>query len=101
MHENSLVDFIVAECNVDDLSSGSVELTSQMCPSDDFANSITINNGRVCYTGTVPGAQHTAEPLCNQGYQLSSSSSPSRVCQSNGIWNGTVSQCEAIIVQCE
>ena len=58
-----------------------------------FAGGITIRNGSVCYTGTAPGANHTAQTLCNQGYQVSSTSFPSRVCQSDSSWSGTIVEC--------
>ncbi|XP_064393598.1 uncharacterized protein LOC135341050 isoform X2 [Halichondria panicea] len=85
-----------SECDAADLSSHSVLQSSEVCLLDGFAGGITIPSGRVCYTGTVLGAQHTAQSFCNQGYQLISTSSPSRVCQSDGTWSGTVALCEPI-----
>ena len=83
-----------------DLSSHSVLQTSEVCLLDGTAGGIRIPNGRVCYTGTAPGAQHIAQSFCNQGYQLIPTSSSSRVCQSDGTWSGTVAQCIPIPCEC-
>ncbi len=97
---NYLYMYITAECDVAELSTERAIEPSEMCSSDGFAGGIKIPNGRVCYTGTTPGAQHTAQSVCNQGYQLISTSSLSRECQSDGTWSGNVALCEAIPCEC-
>ncbi len=104
MYNSKYIDYlymyITAECDVAELSTERAIEPSDMCSSDGTAGGITIPNGRVCYTGTTPGAQHTAQSVCNQGYQLISTSSLSRECQSDGTWSGTVALCEGIPCEC-
>ncbi len=98
---NYLYTFITAECDVAELSTERAIEPSEMCSSDGTAGGITIPNGRVCYNGTTPGANHFALPFCKDGFRLSDTSSPYRVCMSDGTWSGTVALCEDIIIQCE
>ena len=59
----------------------------------DYGNSVVVFNGVVCYDGTSTGAE--AVYLCNDGYQLEGEGR--RVCQRDGMWNGSVLMCEPII----
>ena len=89
--------YTTAECDVVELSTESPIKPSEICLMDGFIGGIIISNGRVCYNGTTPGAQHFGVPFCKKGtHLLSGDSSPYRECLSNGEWSGTVAQCEPI-----
>ena len=62
----------------------------QTCPKSAFSGGIAIPNGVVCYTGTVPGSGHIAQPFCNIGF-----SSPTEyiLCQSDGTWSEFPIEC--------
>lgn len=58
-----------------------------------YASSVDIPNGVVCYNGSSTGAE--AVYFCNDGYRLEGERR--RVCQSDGLWNGSVATCDLII----
>ena len=50
-----------------------------------------ISDGVVCYNGTTEGSK--AVYFCNDGYNLMEEIEDTRVCQSDGNWNGGIPQC--------
>ena len=60
--------------------------------SNNYVASVEIPNGVVCYDGSSTGAE--AVYFCNDGYQLEGERR--RVCQSDGLWNGSVPTCDII-----
>ena len=90
-----------AECSVTDL----VHLnnvsyfyfsneTNQTC--QEIVNSVSISPGTgvVCYNGTSVGSTAIYIYICNHSNQTNV---VTRVCQSNGTWNGTIPSCPGII----
>ena len=53
---------------------------------------VSILDGVVCYNGTT--AESTAVYICNN---ITQRNEVTRVCQSDGTWNGTISSCPGII----
>ena len=53
---------------------------------------VSILEGVVCYNGTT--AESTAVYICNN---ITQGNEVTRVCQSDGTWNGTISSCPGII----
>ena len=51
----------------------------------------SISGGVVCYNGTIEGSR--AVYICNSGFVLMEGNEETRVCQSDGIWNGSIPQC--------
>ena len=66
-------------------------------------NLSTPSNGRVtsCSSGTVGVGyeKDTCNFSCNTGYELTGSDT--RICQSNGSWNGTVTTCRRGKLNCD
>ena len=54
-------------------------------------NSSSISNGVVCYNGTTEWSR--AVYVCNGGYNLMEGNEATRVCQSDGNWNGSIPKC--------
>ena len=54
-------------------------------------NSSSISDGVVCYNGTTEGSR--AVYICNDGYNLMEGNEATRICQSDGNWNGSIPQC--------
>ena len=78
-----------AGCNVTDLGitiqSGTVD---PRCADRGFVSGSSISDGVVCYNGTTEGSR--AVYICNNGFVLMEAT---RVCQSDGNWNGSTPQC--------
>ena len=53
-------------------------------------NSSSISGGVVCYNGTTAGSR--AVYICNDGFVLMEANE-TRVCQSDGMWNGSIPRC--------
>ena len=71
-----------------DLVNGTqTEIEYPMCRS--LVNSASISGGAVCYNGTTVGFE--AVYVCNDGYNLMGNET--RICQSDGIWSGSIPQC--------
>ena len=71
-----------AECPLDDLTTTPEEV-NEFC--------LSLPHGLVCYSGN--SSTSVAVYMCYEGYSLVGNSS--RVCQSNGNWNGTIPYCIA------
>ena len=54
-------------------------------------NSSSISNGVVCYNETTEGSR--AVYICDDGYNLMEGNEATRVCQSDGNWNGSIPKC--------
>jgi hypothetical protein len=61
---------------------------------------LTIRNGDVSTDLGVFAEGETAMYTCSSGYELVMSSNLSRVCQSNGQWNGTDPTCKSKDILC-
>ena len=59
------------------------------CTNRGFMNSPSISGGVVCYNGTTIGSRVVY--ICNDGFILVGGET--RVCQSDGNWNGSIPQC--------
>ena len=77
-------------CNEADLTDQSGIVNPARC-TDRFANGSSISGGVVCYNGTGTGS--AAVYICDDGYVLMEGDDVTRVCQSDGNWNGSISQC--------
>ena len=82
------------DCNVTELGGttqgGTVD---SRCANRTFMNSLSISGGVICYDGTTLGSR--AVYICSDNYTLRmmEGNEITRVCQSNGSWNGTIPQC--------
>ena len=85
-----------AECTVTDLGGSEIIVrggtVDQRCIDRGFASNTSISGGVVCYSGTMNGS--TAVYVCDNNTQ---SNEVTRVCQSDGTWNGTIPSCPGII----
>ena len=63
------------------------EIEYPICRSS--VGSVSISGGVVCLNGTTVGSE--AVYVCNDGYNLMGNET--RVCQSEGIWSGSIPQC--------
>ena len=79
-------------CVPSELGGSQMGQLDQRC-GNNYASSVEIPNGVVCYNGSSTGAE--AVYFCNDGYQLEGEGR--RVCQSDGLWNGSVPTCDLII----
>ena len=82
------------DCNVTDLSDATGNGTvDSRCASRTFMNTLFNSGGVVCYNGTTVGSR--AVYICNDNYILSpmEGNETTRVCQSNGSWDGTTPEC--------
>ena len=61
----------------------------RQCADRGFVNTLSIHSGVVCYNRTTAGSE--AVYICDDGFHQNGSAT--RVCQSGGVWKGTVSQC--------
>ena len=78
-----------AGCNEADLTDDNGTVNTGRCAGRGFVNSLTISDGVVCYNGTTAGSM--AIYICNDGFALVGGEP--RVCQSDGMWNGSIPQC--------
>ena len=61
----------------------------RQCTERGFANTLYIPNGVVCYSSTIAGSE--AIYSCNDGFHINDTTT--RVCLSDGAWNGSIPQC--------
>lgn len=78
-------------CVPSDLGGSQMDQLDERC-GNNYAASVEIPNGVVCYDGSSTGAE--AVYFCNDGYRLEGERR--RVCQSDGLWNGSVLTCDII-----
>ena len=60
-----------------------------LCADRGFANTLPISNGVVCFSRTA--ARSEAVYICDDGFHQDGVAT--RVCQSDGVWNGSIPQC--------
>ena len=81
-----LLDRCTPGCLLTDLTpSGAV----RQCADRGYANTLPIPSGVVCYNRTTAGSE--AVYICDDGFQQNGAAT--RVCQSGGVWNGSIPQC--------
>ena len=82
----SLLTIFTTDCS-------SIDLTPtdgvRQCTDRGFGNMMTIPSGMVCYNRTTAGSE--AVYICDDGFHQDGAAT--RVCQSGGVWNGTIPQC--------
>jgi len=76
-------------CNEADLTDQSGTANPASCTDRRLVNSFSISGGVVCYNGTTAGSR--AVYICSVGFVLMGNEA--RICQSDGIWNGSIPQC--------
>ena len=81
-----LVGTCATGCPLTDLTS--TDAVSQ-CADRGFANTLPIPSGIVCHNRTTPGSEVVY--ICDEGFHQDGAAT--RVCQSGGVWNGSVPQC--------
>ena len=59
------------------------------CADRGFAKTLPISSGMVCYRRTNAGSE--AVYVCDDGFHQDGAAT--RVCQSDGVWNGSILQC--------
>jgi len=72
-------------CTLTDLTSTDAV---RLCAYRGFANTLPISNGVVCFSRTA--ARSEAVYICDDGFHQDGVAT--RVCQSNGVWNGSTPQ---------
>ena len=70
-------------------SSTDLTPTDRWCADRGFGNTLPIPSGVVCYNRTTAGSE--ALYICEDGFHQDDA--VTRVCQSNGVWNGSIPQC--------
>ena len=60
-----------------------------VCADRGFANTLPISNGVVCFSRTTAGSEVVY--VCDDGFHQDGVAT--RVCQSDGVWNGSIPQC--------
>ena len=78
-----------AGCNGADLTGQSGTANSTRCTDRGFVSGSSISGGVVCYNTTTEGSR--AVYICIDGFVLMGNET--RVCQSDGSWNGSIPQC--------
>ena len=63
--------------------------TVGQCADRGFTNTVTIPSGMVCHSRTTAGSE--AVYICDDGFHQDGAAT--RVCQSDGVWNGSIPQC--------
>ena len=81
---------LYAGCNEADLIDQDETLNTASCADRGVVNSSSISGGVVCYNGAIAGSR--ADYICNDGFVLVGTKA-TRVCQSDGNWNGSIPQC--------
>ena len=81
-----LLDTCIPGCFLTDLTSTDAV---RQCAENAFASTLPIPNGAVCYSRTTAGSK--ALYICNDGFHQDGAAT--RVCQSEGVWNGSIPQC--------
>ena len=59
------------------------------CADRGLVNTLSIPSGVVCYNRTTAGSE--ALYICDEGFHQDGAAT--RVCQSDGVWNGSIPQC--------
>ena len=67
------------------------ETVNPRCADRGFVSGSSISGGVVCYNRTTDGS--TAVYICNNGFVLMEEEKATRICQSDGNWNGSTPQC--------
>ena len=62
---------------------------ARKCADRGFVNTVSISSGVVCYNRTTTGSE--AVYICDDGFHQDGAAT--RVCQSGGVWNGSIPQC--------
>ena len=73
-------------CSLADLTSTDAV---RHCADRGFARTMPISRGVVCYSRTTAGSE--AVYICDNGFHQDGAET--RVCQSEGVWNGSILQC--------
>ena len=63
-----------------------------VCADRGFANTLPISNGVVCFSRSTAGSK--AVYVCDDGFHQDGAAM--RVCQSDGVWNGSAPQCISV-----
>ena len=79
-------------CNETDLTKRGGTVNTTACADRGFVNSSSISGGVVCYNGTTAGSM--AVYICDD-FLLMEGDEVTRVCQKDGIWNGSIPQCNS------
>ena len=74
-----------------DLTGQSGTANPGRCADKGYVNSSHFSGGVVCYNGTAVGSK--ALYICNDGFVPMEGGATTRVCQSDGSWNGSIPQC--------
>ena len=61
----------------------------RQCADRGLVNTLPIPSGVVCYNRTTVGSE--AVYICDEGFHQNGAAT--RVCQSDGVWNGSIPQC--------
>ena len=80
-----------AGCNETDLTNEGVTVNTAICADRGFVNSSSITGGVVCYNTSTAGSK--AVYICDDNFLLMEGDEVTRVCQKDGIWNGSIPQC--------
>ena len=80
-----------AGCSEADLTHQSGIANLARCTDREFVIGSSICDGVVCHNGTTEGSK--AVYVCNDGFVLMEGDKATRVCQSDGSWNGSTPQC--------
>ena len=75
-----------AGCSLADLTSTDAV---RQCADRGFEKTMPIPSGMVCYNRTTAGSE--AVYICDDGSHQNGAAT--RVCQSDGVWNGSILQC--------
>ena len=62
---------------------------ARKCADRGFVNTVSISSGVVCYNRTTTRSE--AVYICDEGFHQDGAAT--RVCQSDGVWNGSIPQC--------
>jgi len=63
-----------------------------VCADRGFVNTLPISNGVVCFSRSTAGSE--AVYVCDDGFHQDGIAT--RVCQSDGVWNGSIPQCISV-----
>ena len=86
MYDNSVLYHFLLGCTLTDLTPTDAV---GLCADWGFANTLPISNGVVCFSRTA--ARSEAVYICDDGFHQDGV--VTRVCQSDGVWNGSIPQC--------
>ena len=80
-----------AGCYEADLINQSWTANPEQCTDSTIVSGSSISDGVVCYNGTTEGSR--AVYICIDGLVLMEENEDTRVCRSDGMWNGSIPQC--------